>query len=120
MDGRHTWNRADIERLMRLRPRHSVAELAREFGTTRGAVGGLIWRQCQGIGSSAPLRMTRRKPKYSQTTLNMREHPLLSLEEGCCHWPLGNPGEAGFRFCGDKVVPQRSYCAHHLRIGARQ
>ena len=39
MDGRHTWSRAEIERLMRLRPQHSLDELAREFGTTKNAVG---------------------------------------------------------------------------------
>ena len=46
-----------------------------------------------------------------------RGYPVLGLEDGCCHWPLGNPGTADFRFCGDKAVPQRPYCAHHLRIG---
>ena len=116
MDGRHTWRRADIERLMRLRPQHSLAELAREFGTTRNAVGAVIGRERHGAGSSAPFRMTRRKPKY-QSALSLREHPLLGLQDDCCHWPFGNPGEAEFRFCGDKAVPQRSYCAHHLRIG---
>ena len=116
MDGRHTWSRAEIERLMRLRPQHSLAELAREFGTTINAVGAVIGRERHGAGSSAPFRMTRRKPKY-QSALSLREHPLLGLKDDCCHWPLGNPGEVEFRFCGDKAVPQRPYCAHHLRIG---
>ena len=105
MDGRHTWSRADIERLMRLRLQHSLAELAREFGTTKNAVGAVIGRERHGAGSSEPFRMTRRKPKY-QSALSLREHPLLGLKDDCCHWPLGNP-----------AVPQRPYCAHHLRIG---
>ncbi len=68
------------------------------------------------MDGSAPLRTFRRKPKY-QSALSLREHPLLGLEDGYCHWPLGNPGEVEFRFCGDKVVTQRPYCVHHLRIG---
>ena len=39
MEGRHTWSRAEIERLMRLQPQHSLADLAREFGTTKNEFG---------------------------------------------------------------------------------
>ena len=57
-----------------------------------------------------------RKPKY-QSSLSLTEHPVLGLEHGCCHWPLGYPWRPDFHLCGDKAVPQRPYCEHHLRIG---
>ena len=97
MDGRHTWSRADIERLMRLRPQHSLAELAREFGTTKNAVGAVILRERHGAGSSAPFRMTRRKPKY-QSALSLREHPLLGLQDGCCQLAARQSGRGGIPF----------------------
>lgn len=40
---------------------------------------------------------------------------LLDLGPDECRWPVGNPGEAGFFFCGGPVAV-RSYCAaHHKR-----
>ena len=33
----------------------------------------------------------------------------------CC-WPIGNPGERGFRFCEAATVPAKSYCRAHCDI----
>jgi GcrA cell cycle regulator len=30
-----------------------------------------------------------------------------------CSWPVGDPKQAGFHFCGDEAVPGRPYCAAH-------
>jgi GcrA cell cycle regulator len=30
-----------------------------------------------------------------------------------CNWPIGNPGEKGFRFCGVSTPTGRVYCAEH-------
>jgi GcrA cell cycle regulator len=41
---------------------------------------------------------------------------LLKLNEKMCKWPIGNPGDATFRFCGHQAHPGLPYCASH---GAR-
>ncbi len=33
----------------------------------------------------------------------------------CC-WPLGDPGQPGFRFCGDGTAPGRPYCPEHAGL----
>ena len=33
----------------------------------------------------------------------------------CC-WPLGEPGTAGFRFCGDGSIPGKPYCVAHAQL----
>lgn len=38
---------------------------------------------------------------------------LVDLEPGECHWPVGDPKQAGFGFCGCRAVPGRPYCAGH-------
>lgn len=38
---------------------------------------------------------------------------ILALKAASCRWPLGEPGEAGFRFCGGLRLPGRPYCAGH-------
>ena len=46
---------------------------------------------------------------------------LLDLERGQCRWPLGDPREAGFGFCGLPVAGDKtSYCAVHRGVSVRQ
>src|SRR6516165_11819349 len=41
---------------------------------------------------------------------------LLELENFHCRWPIGNPHESEFRFCGaQKVVGPHPYCLRHMR-----
>lgn len=41
---------------------------------------------------------------------------LLSLKEHMCRWPLGDPQEEGFKFCGCRTVGSLPYCEYHARI----
>ncbi|MCL2385341.1 MAG: GcrA cell cycle regulator [Alphaproteobacteria bacterium] len=42
---------------------------------------------------------------------------ILELRESTCRWPIGDPAQADFRFCGvKKVASQGPYCATHARI----
>ena len=33
-----------------------------------------------------------------------------------CSWPVGDPKQPGFHFCGESAEPGRPYCAHHCGI----
>jgi GcrA cell cycle regulator len=41
---------------------------------------------------------------------------LLELNEATCHWPIGDPSNPEFFFCGGKALASLPYCAHHSRI----
>ena len=41
---------------------------------------------------------------------------LLELNEATCHWPIGDPSNPEFFFCGGKALQSLPYCAHHSRI----
>jgi len=41
--------------------------------------------------------------------------PARGREIPCC-WPLGEPGKAGFRFCGAVAAPGKPYCAAHAQL----
>lgn len=46
---------------------------------------------------------------------------LVDLERGQCRWPLGDPRDPGFGFCGLPVAGEKtSYCAAHHRVSVRQ
>lgn len=47
------------------------------------------------------------------------EGPLLTifqLSDKTCKWPIGDPGEKGFGFCGHKPREASAYCEYHARL----
>lgn len=40
---------------------------------------------------------------------------IQTLTESCCRWPIGDPQEAEFHFCGKKKVAGLPYCDVHAR-----
>ena len=41
---------------------------------------------------------------------------ILTLKEAMCRWPIGDPGEEEFHFCGRKKCGSLPYCEHHARM----
>jgi GcrA cell cycle regulator len=41
---------------------------------------------------------------------------LLALEQDECRWPIGDPKEADFHFCGAHKVAGRPYCQAHWQM----
>lgn len=41
---------------------------------------------------------------------------LMELSDAVCHWPVGDPLEPDFHFCGGKALAGFPYCAHHSRV----
>jgi GcrA cell cycle regulator len=41
---------------------------------------------------------------------------LLELTAQTCRWPIGDPGNPDFFFCGGRTAGDSPYCAHHSRI----
>jgi len=45
-----------------------------------------------------------------------RKLDLLSLTERTCKWPIGDPTEESFHFCGLPSVAGKPYCEHHVAV----
>ena len=71
---------------------------------------------------------TALKPQYD-TDLDLELAPLeeliipiherasiMTLKESMCRWPIGDPGEPEFHFCGRKKCGTLPYCEHHARM----
>lgn len=39
--------------------------------------------------------------------------PLAELKPNQCRWPIGDPRDKNFGFCGCKMEPGQTYCAEH-------
>jgi GcrA cell cycle regulator len=45
-----------------------------------------------------------------------RRITLLELTERTCKWPIGDPTDEDFAFCGLACVPGKPYCQHHVAV----
>ena len=41
---------------------------------------------------------------------------IMTLKESMCRWPIGDPSEPEFHFCGRKKCGSLPYCEHHARM----
>ncbi len=117
---------------------------ARLGGVTRNAVIGKVHRLGLS-GRGAPTRVTRRRPvaprpprvqsvptqarRESEPAVQPAPEPedleiisdpdshatVLELNEQTCKWPIGDPGEENFHFCGQRSAPGLPYCAAHAK-----
>ena len=122
----------------------SASQIARELGdVTRNAVIGKVHRL--GLaGRASPTkpksRLRHREhvdyassyPGSSRSRISDNIEPLvmpepavtadgdpiniLSLSEKVCKWPIGEPGDEDFRFCGNHKVNGSPYCNEHNKV----
>ncbi len=45
-----------------------------------------------------------------------RRVSIMELREGVCRWPLGDPLQADFAYCGGACATGRTYCEAHSRL----
>ena len=123
---------------------HTTAEIGRRMGVSKNAVVGKAHRlelparpspiRRRVAGSERQARRPRPPKSAPRSTLRPpasatgRGGPMRRVEppaplpvragpsgQPCC-WPLGDPGQPGFRFCGDGTVPGRPYCPEHAGL----
>jgi GcrA cell cycle regulator len=140
-----SWTNERIELLQKLwLDGWSASRIAAELGPplTRNAVIGKVYRlglsgrvKAAGghAGAPAPQQKAPRRHKHALHPLVI-ETPapqavrevvvpisepvtIFGLRESMCRWPVGDPAQPEFRFCGAKKLPgQGPYCACHSRI----
>jgi GcrA cell cycle regulator len=45
----------------------------------------------------------------------VRHFPRFSTAKSCC-WPIGEPGQPGFRFCTTTALTGKPYCTEHAAV----
>ena len=91
----------------------SAQECADILGTERGAVCSKARRL--GLRSRERPSAITRFPAHPDTLV-----AVAGLKESTCHWPIGNPDQAGFHFCGGRKTFGVPYCEHHAAIACRR
>jgi GcrA cell cycle regulator len=98
------WNEDRVEMLRRLWLQgQSASQIAALLGgVTRNAVIGKAHR----LGLSGRITVVKRETQ-----------PAIPARVGrSCQWPVGDPKEPNFHFCGQPVEGGRPYCASHCTV----
>ncbi len=117
------WTEAQIADLKRLwTAGHSTSRIGTVLGVSKNAVIGKAHR-LKLPARPSPIRHSSasKKPKPAPLPKQVRKiqrwpifKPARSRDGApSCLWPIGDPGEADFHFCGGKTVPSRPYCPVH-------
>jgi GcrA cell cycle regulator len=104
--------RATTSRMKSHRPRRTpAAQKHRAPGKSRFAqIGNPALRQLY-QADSEPWT-----PPAEELVIPLHERKYIqTLTESCCRWPIGDPQDADFHFCGKKKVPGLPYCEVHAR-----
>lgn len=94
------------------------AKIAKPAATPAAAagyssVGAAVLQSCP-ADQQAPLKAVALNP---EAHCDQEKTGILDLNDGTCRWPIGDPGQEGFHFCGQN--PRASggpYCDFHARI----
>jgi len=109
----------------------TAAEIAKELGgVTRNAVIGKAHRlklsnrvspiqqnkKPASVKTQSAPPIPERKIQKAAAQDNRQGVPLIDLKASQCRWPLGDPREESFGFCGCKTIAGLPYCAEHAKI----
>lgn len=84
----------------------STSEMGRRLGITKNSVIGKVHR----------LGLTQRRPLARAKPEPVHVLRLEALRAGMCSWPIGEPGEESFHFCGSPALRSKPYCGKHCAV----
>lgn len=62
------------------------------------------------VARVVPIQLVETAPLQSEHVT------IMELRENMCRWPIGDPSQPEFRFCGGRSTPGAAYCPHHSQL----
>ncbi|MEC7205213.1 MAG: GcrA family cell cycle regulator, partial [Pseudomonadota bacterium] len=102
-----SWTDEKVNKLKELWGKGQTASQIAEIigGVSRNAV----------IGKAHRLGLSSRPSPIKRVN-----HPITATQERMCQWPIGNPRDPSFHFCGKTAAPDRPYCEEHCAMAYRR
>lgn len=114
-----TWTTEKIKQLKKLWQKgKSTVEIGKELGISKNAVVGKVHR----LELEARPSPIKKIPSSSVVSKKLQQVKgkkfvtLMDLKINSCRWPIGDPKDEDFHFCGADVVTGKPYCSEHCKI----
>lgn len=111
MDKKVVWTEERIAELQRLwKEGFTTGEIGKKLSVSKNAV----------VGKAHRLSLNSRPSPIKRTRLEKREdfriRSVVELSALSCRWPIGDPRDVNFHFCGKHVLSSKPYCAEHAAV----
>ena len=134
-----SWNQQKVEDLKKLwNDGVATSRIGEQLGFTKNAVIGKAFRlglerrqnSRKKISQPASFSSTTLYRETSTTTssLSVKKEPIRRRDKfsfkksivgtgsfRSCQWPIGDPLEEGFHYCGGQNIPTKPYCIEHFK-----
>lgn len=111
-----TWTTEKIKQLKKLWSKgKSTVEIGRELGISKNAVVGKVHR-LELNARPSPIKKVAVKKVVKKKETKQENVSLMDLKLNSCRWPIGDPKDADFHFCGKDTVTGKPYCAEHCKV----
>lgn len=128
-----TWTPEKIKSLKKLWQKgKSTVEIGKALGISKNAVVGKVHRlelaaRPSPIKSAGAVKKTTAKTadkasgksgvkSQSKTKVKNDKVTLMDLKLTSCRWPIGDPKDADFHFCGKPAQTGKPYCPEHCKL----
>lgn len=122
--GRRRWTAGELAEIVAALASLRTNDIARAIGVNPKALRSVLRRH--GISIRALRQIGKKNESREGAGLVVRRPnagpsavfgaaALMLLPDGACRWPLGDPAEPDFSYCGAPRAGRASYCRHHLR-----
>ena len=115
-----SWTDEKIKQLKKLWSKgKTTVEIAKEMGISKNSVIGKVHR-LELTARPSPIRrkeavaVHHRKPASPHKN-NGEKCCLMDLKTNTCRWPIGEPEDKDFHFCGKQTVTGKPYCSDHCQ-----
>jgi GcrA cell cycle regulator len=114
------WTAEKIKQLKKLWLKgKSTIEIGKELGISKNAVVGKVHR-LELAARPSPIKRSQKqtpaKPRVTKKEIKPKNVTLMDLKLTSCRWPIGDPKDEDFHFCGADTVTGKPYCAEHCKI----
>ena len=134
-----SWNQQKVEDLKKLwNDGVATSRIGEQLGFTKNAVIGKAFRlglerrqnSRKKISQPASFSSTTlyRETSSSSSSISVKKDPIRRREKfsfkksivgtgnfRSCQWPIGDPLEEGFHYCGGQNIPTKPYCIEHFK-----
>ncbi len=93
----------------------TTGEIGKRLGVSKNSVVGKVHR-LKLKSRPSPIKRTKKAEVKKEEVKKTDKLSLLDLNIHTCRWPIGDPRDEDFHFCGKKVQAGNIYCEEHAKI----